>query len=223
VGGGPSLARPGEISRAHHGVLFLDEFAEFDAGTLQALRQPLEEGRVSITRSGGSVTYPARFMLVAATNPCPCGWEGDPVRACRCTPAAVDKYQRALSGPLLDRIDLQVRVSRAPLEALSEEPTGEGSALVRERVEMARRRQQERQGHLNATLTRAELRRVTGIRPEARRALERWSSARGLTARAFQRAWRVARTVADLQGRDEIGEDHVFEALGYRVGDAAAA
>jgi magnesium chelatase family protein len=223
VGGGPSLARPGEISRAHHGVLFLDEFAEFDAGTLQALRQPLEEGRVSITRSGGSVTYPARFILVAATNPCPCGWEGDPVRACRCTQAAVDKYQRALSGPLLDRIDLQVRVSRAPLEALSEEPTGENSAAVRERVGAARHRQQERQGHLNATLMRAELRRVTGIRPEARRALERWASARGLTARAFQRAWRVARTVADLEGRDEIGEDQVFEALGYRVGDAAAA
>ena len=223
VGGGPSLARPGEISRAHHGVLFLDELAEFDPGTLQALRQPLEEGRVQITRSGGSVAYPACFMLVAATNPCPCGWEGDPVRACRCRPAAVDAYQRALSGPLLDRIDLQVRVSRAPLEALSEEPTGETSAVVRERVERARRRQQERQGHLNSALTRAELRRLTGIRPEARRTLERWSAARGLTARAFQRAWRVARTAADLDGRDQIGEDHVLEALGYRVGDAAAA
>jgi len=223
VGGGSNLARPGEISRAHHGVLFLDEFAEFDARSLQALPQPLEEGRVSITRSGGSVTYPARFMLVAATNPCPCGWEGDPIRACRCTPAAVVAYQRALSGPLLDRIDLQVGVARAPLEALSAEPTGETSTVVRARVQQARQRQQERQGHLNSNLTRAELRRITGIRPEARRALERWSSARGLTARAFQRAWRVARTVADLEGREEIGEDQVLEALGYRVSDAAAA
>jgi len=223
VGGGSSLARPGEVSRAHHGVLFLDELAEFDPGSLQALRQPLEEGRVRITRSGGSVSYPARFMLVGATNPCPCGWEGDPVKACRCTPAAVYAYQRALSGPLLDRIDLQVRVSRAPLEALSEEPTGESSAAVRARVSAARSRQLERQGHLNANLTRAELRRLTGIRPDARRALERWSSAKGLTARGFQRAWRVARTVADLQASDEIVEEHVFEALGYRVADAAAA
>jgi magnesium chelatase family protein len=223
VGGGAGLARPGEISRAHHGVLFLDELAEFAPASLQALRQPLEEGLVSITRSGGSVTYPARFMLVAATNPCPCGWEGDAVRACRCTPAAVDAYRRALSGPLLDRIDLQVHVSRPPLAALSDEPKGETSAVVRARVEAARQRQEDRQGHLNAALTRAQLRKLASLRPDARRALERWSAARGLTARAFQRAWRVARTVADLEACETIAEAHVMEALGYRVDDAAAA
>ncbi|HAC45738.1 MAG TPA: hypothetical protein DCF65_06665, partial [Chloroflexi bacterium] len=134
IGGGSGVAMPGEISRANHGVLFLDELAEFQAPVLQALRQPLETGRVTITRSGGTVTYPARFTLVAATNPCPCGWLGDPVRTCRCTQAVVDGYQRRLSGPLLDRIDLQVGVRRVPLTELAAEPRGEPSQVVRERV-----------------------------------------------------------------------------------------
>src|SRR5712664_2134092 len=127
IGGGSGFALPGEISRAHHGVLFLDELAEFQAPVLQALRQPLETGRVTITRSGGSVTYPARFTLVAATNPCPCGWAGDAVRSCVCAPGAIHTYQRRLSGPLLDRIDLKVGVRRVKLETLASEPTGEGS------------------------------------------------------------------------------------------------
>src|SRR5207245_1379296 len=134
IGGGTGLALPGEISRANHGVLFLDELAEFQAPVLPALRQPLETGRITITRSGGSVTYPARFTLVAATNPCPCGWLGESARTCRCTPAVVDAYQRRLSGPLLDRIDLQVGVRRVPLAALASEPRGEASATVQERV-----------------------------------------------------------------------------------------
>jgi magnesium chelatase family protein len=222
IGGGTGLAQPGEISRAHHGVLFLDELAEFQAPVLQALRQPLETGRVSITRSAGSVSYPARFTLVAATNPCPCGWAGDPIRSCRCTPGGIDSYQRRLSGPLLDRIDLKVGVRRVKLETLASEPTGEGSAAVRERVIAARRRQIDRQGCLNAQLKPARLRKLAALEPASRRTLERWADQRGLTARGFHRAWRVARTSADLGGSDQICEHHILEALGYRLQDVAA-
>src|SRR3981081_853815 len=126
------------VTPLNHGVLFLDELAEFQSPALQALRQPLETGRVTITRSGGSVVYPARFTLVAATNPCPCGWAGDSVRSCRCAPAVLESYQRRLSGPLLDRIDLKVGVRRVKLETLASEPTGEGSAAVPQRVGAAR-------------------------------------------------------------------------------------
>jgi magnesium chelatase family protein len=222
IGGGSGLAMPGEISRAHHGVLFLDELAEFQTTVLQALRQPLESGRVGITRSGGSVSYPSRFTLVAATNPCPCGWAGDDLRGCRCTPAAVDTYQRRLSGPLLDRIDLQVAVRRVALESLTGEPTGEGSGSVRARVVLARRRQLERQHCLNAQLKPARLRQLASLTPTSRRTLERWGSQRGLSARGFHRAWRVARTAADLDGSGDIEEHHVLEALGYRLHDVAA-
>ena len=222
VGGGSGLALPGEISRAHHGVLFLDELAEFQTPVLQALRQPLESGRVGITRSGGSVTYPARFTLVAATNPCPCGWAGDGLRGCKCSPAAVDTYQRRLSGPLLDRIDLQVAVRRVALESLANEPRGEPSNAVRQRVVAARRRQLDRQGCLNAQLKPARLRQLAGLGPPSRRTLERWGAQRGLTARGFHRAWRVARTAADLDGSAEIEESHVLEALGFRLHDVAA-
>ena len=222
IGGGAGLAQPGEISRAHQGVLFLDELAEFQANVLQALRQPLEIGRVAITRSGGSVTYPARFTLVAATNPCPCGWAGDGRRACRCTPAMIDAYQRRLSGPLLDRIDLKVGVRRVPLEALASEPKGEPSATVRERVVAARRHQLDRQGCLNAQLKPARLRQMAALDAASRQTLERWAEQRGLTARGFHRAWRVARTSADLDGSDQIAERHILEALGYRLNDVAA-
>ncbi len=222
IGGGSGLALPGEISRAHHGVLFLDEMAEFQTPVLQALRQPLEAGRVTITRSGGSVVYPSRFTLIAATNPCPCGWSGDGVRACRCTPAAIDTYQRRMSGPLLDRIDLQVAVRRVELERLSSQPQGEASAAVRERVVAARRRQLDRQGCLNAQLKPARLRQLANLPPTSRRTLERWGSQRGLTARGFHRAWRVARTSADLDGSMDIDEHHVLEALGFRLQDVAA-
>jgi len=222
IGGGGGLALPGEISRAHHGVLFLDEMAEFQTPVLQALRQPIESGRISITRSGGSVSYPARFSLVAATNPCPCGWVGDGLRACRCTQAAVDTYQRRLSGPLLDRVDIQVAVRRVPLETLASEPTGGTSSSVRDRVVKARRRQVERQGVLNAQLKPARLRQLAGLAPPSRRTLERWSAQRGMSARGFHRAWRVARTAADLDGSEQIEEHHVLEALGFRLQDVAA-
>src|SRR5437588_3463095 len=218
VGGGSGLGRPGEISRADHGVLFLDELAEFQASALQALRQPLESGSVTLTRSRGSVTYPARFTLVAATNPCPCGWLGDDSRACHCPPAAVERYQRSLSGPLLDRIDLRVAVSRPPLEALSTAGGAESSALVRERVVAARAGQLLRQGCLNAQLRPAGLRRHAPL-GGGRRLLERWAEERGLTARGFHRTWRVARTAADLDGAEAIGEAHLLEALGYRLLD----
>ena len=222
IGGGSGFAQPGEISRAHLGVLFLDELAEFQTPVLQALRQPLESGWVSITRSAGSVRYPARFTLVAATNPCPCGWAGDGLRVCRCTPAGIDTYQRRLSGPLLDRIDLQVAVRRVGLDRLSSEPDGERSTVVRERVVAARRRQLARQGCLNAELKPARLRHVAGLSAQSRRTLERWSVQRGMTARGFHRAWRVARTSADLDGSSDIEEQHVLEALGFRLNDVAA-
>jgi len=222
IGGGSGLAQPGEISRAVHGVLFLDELAEFQTPVLQALRQPLETGRVTITRSGGSVSYPARFTLVAATNPCPCGWAGDPVRNCRCTAGAIATYERRLSGPLLDRIDLKVGVRRIKLETLASEPTGESSGPVRARVVAARSRQLARQGCLNAQLKPARLRQMAGLEPGSRRVLERWAEQRGLTARGFHRAWRVARTSADLECVEHIGERHILEALGYRLQDVAA-
>jgi magnesium chelatase family protein len=223
IGGGAGLALPGEISRANNGVLFLDELAEFQGSVLQALRQPLESGRVVITRSGGSVVYPARFTLVAATNPCPCGWAGDGRRACRCTPAIIDSYQRRLSGPLLDRVDLKVAVRRVPVAALAGEPRGESSAAVRSRVMAARTRQMERQGCLNAQLKPARLRQLASLEPASRNTLERWAEQRSLTARGFHRAWRVAMTAADLEGIERIAERHVLEALGYRLSDAVAA
>jgi len=216
AGGGSGLGRPGEISRADHGVLFLDELAEFQPPALQSLRQPIETGRVTLTRSRGAVTYPARFTLVAATNPCPCGWAGDDRRACRCPPAAIDRYQRSLSGPLLDRIDLRVAVSRPPLEALSSGPGGEPSSAVRPRVIAARELQLARQACLNSQLRPARLREHAPLGP-GRRLLERWAEERGLTARGFHRAWRVARTAADLDGEEAIAERHLLEALGYRL------
>ncbi len=222
IGGGSGLALPGEVSRAHHGVLFLDELAEFQGPVLQALRQPLEAGRVIITRSGGTVAYPARFSLVAATNPCPCGWAGDSVRSCRCTPGVIDAHQRKLSGPLLDRLDIKVTVTRVPLAALASEPRGETSLTVRQRVFAARRRQLDRQGCLNAQLRPVRLRQLAGLEPASRRTLERWAVQKGLSARGFHRAWRVARTAADLDGAENIAEGHVLEALGYRLQDAAA-
>jgi magnesium chelatase family protein len=203
-------------------VLFLDELAEFSAPTLQALRQPLEQGSLVVTRTGGAVSLPARFQMVAATNPCPCGFAGDGARACRCTPAALDGYRRSLSGPLLDRVDIQVAVARTPPRTLGDEPRGEPTAQVRERVLQARSTQLARQGSVNAALSPADLRRHAPLDMAARGALERWASEKHLSARGFHRAWRVARTLADLEGAGGVGERHVLEALGYRLAELAA-
>jgi magnesium chelatase family protein len=216
IGGGSGFPRPGEISRALHGVLFLDELAEFPPRVLQTLRQPIEQGLVTLTRSAGTVTYPARFQLVAASNPCPCGWLGDGGRPCGCGEAALRSYQRSLAGPLLDRIDIQSWVPKLPLAEL-EGPGGEPTAAVRARVLQAREMQVERQGMLNGALGTAELRCHAPLSGRARHELQRSADAHGISARGYHRAWKVARTLADLEGQSEIGEHHVMEAVGYRV------
>jgi magnesium chelatase family protein len=217
VGGG-STPRPGEISLAHHGVLFLDEMPEFDRRVLEALRQPMEEGRITVSRSLRSVAFPARFVLVAAMNPCPCGYHGDPKRECRCTPQQTSRYHGRLSGPLRDRIDLVVEVAAVPITELTEGPAGEPSAAVRTRVLAARERQLARglRARVNAHLTGAELKRAAPIDPPGRRLLERSSERLHLSARAFHRVIRVARTIADLSHVEKVTTEHLGEALQYR-------
>jgi magnesium chelatase family protein len=217
VGGG-STPRPGEVSLAHHGVLFLDEMPEFDRRVLEALRQPIEEGRITVSRALRSVAFPARFVLVAAMNPCPCGYLGDKRRACRCTPQQTSRYHNRLSGPLRDRLDLIVEVDAVPITELTEGPAGESSALVRERVLAARDRQSSRpiRARVNAQLTGTELKKVAALDPAGRRLLERSAARLHMSARAFHRVIRVARTIADLGGVDAITTDHLAEALQYR-------
>ncbi|MFT3790886.1 MAG: YifB family Mg chelatase-like AAA ATPase [Rudaea sp.] len=216
VGGG-SIPRPGEISLAHHGVLFLDELPEFDRSVLEVLREPLESSRVAISRAARCAEFPAAFQLVAAMNPCPCGYAGDPSGRCACTPDAVRRYRARVSGPLLDRIDLQVEVPRVPLAELGEAaPAGESSAVVRERVVAARTRQMRRAGKPNATLGSRELRRDCALSAPDRALLERALDKLGLSARAYHRILRVARTIADLAGVDAIATPHLMEAIQYR-------
>lgn len=216
VGGG-SIPRPGEISLAHHGVLFLDELPEFDRHVLEVLREPLESGRVAISRAARQAEFPAAFQLVAAMNPCPCGYSGDPSGRCACTPEAIRRYRARISGPLLDRIDLQVEVPRVPLSELGDAaPLSESSAVVRERVVAARARQMQRAGKPNALLGAHELRRDCALSASDRALLERALDKLGLSARAYHRILRVARTVADLAGSEAIATPHLSETIQYR-------
>jgi magnesium chelatase family protein len=215
VGGG-SPPRPGEISLAHHGVLFLDELPEFSRHVLEVLREPLESGRITISRAAHQADFPARFQLVAAMNPCPCGYLGHPGGKCRCTPDNVARYRARISGPLLDRIDLRVDVPSLGVEELERARGGEPSVHVRERVDSARARQLVRQGKSNARLEGHELEERTRPDARARRLLREAAAAMALSARAHHRVLRVARTVADLEGRNVVGEADVAEALRYR-------
>ncbi|MFO0960300.1 MAG: YifB family Mg chelatase-like AAA ATPase [Isosphaeraceae bacterium] len=219
VGGG-STPQPGEISLAHKGVLFLDELPEFHRKTLEVLRQPLEEGQVTISRALRSTTFPADFVLVAAMNPCPCGYRSDPRRACSCTPQQVERYLSKISGPLLDRIDLHVEVPAVPFAQLSEAPTGASSEDFRGQVLRARARQAARFGSkgpgVNGRMTPRQIRKFCVLKPESMSLLKGAMEELGLSARAHDKILRVARTLADLDSSEEIGPHHVAEAVGYR-------
>jgi magnesium chelatase family protein len=215
VGGG-SPPRPGEISLAHGGVLFLDEIPEFPRAALEALREPLETGRITISRAARQASFPARFQLVAAMNPCPCGWLGAPAavgKACRCAPDTVARYQGRLSGPLLDRIDLQVEVMAAPAAALLALPDGEASAAVAARVAAARQRQTERQGEPNALLEAGRIDEYCRLDEAGARFLRNAAERLGWSGRRLHRCLKVARTVADLAASERIATAHVAEAL----------
>lgn len=213
VGGG-SVPRPGEISMALHGVLFLDELPEFDRRVLEALREPLDAGRITISRAARQADFPASFQLVAAMNPCPCGHLGD--ARCRCTPNQVSKYRAKISGPLIDRIDIQVDVPTVPVEDLQRRPGTEVSDEVRVRVAHARTRMLERQGKPNALLAAGEVDDFARIDDDGKSILLQAIAKLGLTARSYHRTMKVGRSIADLAGSDTITRSHIAEALGYR-------
>lgn len=226
VGGG-SFPRPGEISLAHRGVLFLDELTEFKRDVLEFLRQPLEDGYVTISRTRQSVRFPAQFTLIASTNPCPCGYFGDPIQPCTCSPRQREQYWAKLSGPLMDRIDLQVTVNRLKPEEMTRSSEGEGSASVRARVQAARERardrfQDEPAFQCNAELQSRHLRQWCGLDTTTGALLERAIRQLGLSARATDRILKVARTIADLASEDRLQASHVAEAIQYRILDRLA-
>ena len=217
VGGG-GLPLPGEISLAHHGVLFLDELPEFDRRVLEVLREPLESGTITISRAARQADFPARFQLIAAMNPCPCGYLGDTGGRCRCTPDQVRNYRARVSGPLLDRIDMHVEVPAVPHSELlqANNNDGESSACVRERVQLARERQLQRSGMANCRLDTKELERVCVLNNAQRQLLELAMQRLGLSARSAHRILKVARTIADLDAAQDIGNEHLSEAIQYR-------
>ncbi len=218
--GGGTYPRPGEVSLAHHGVLFLDELPEFKKNVLEMLRQPLEDGEVTISRAATSLTYPAAFMLVAAMNPCPCGFLGDPQHPCGCTPLMIQRYRSRLSGPLLDRIDLHIEVPRVPHKDLAGADEIEASETVRQRVEAARQHQRQRfatQGlHANSQMQARHLRRFCQLDPAGENLLATVTDRLGLSARTYSRILKVARTIADLGGVEMIAANHLAEAIQYR-------
>jgi len=221
--GGGSYPRPGEVSLAHRGILFLDEFPEFKKNVLEMLRQPLEDGQVSISRAALSLTYPANFMLVAAMNPCPCGFLGDPQHDCTCTPPMLHRYRNRLSGPLLDRIDLHVEVPRVPHKDLTDQSPAESSAAIRERVNRARKIQHERLApfnlHANSQMQTRHIRRFCKLDKKGDALLEQVTDKLGLSARSFTRILKLARTIADLAGVEQIEILHLSEAIQYRGTD----
>ena len=225
VGGG-TVPMPGEISLSHNGILFLDEFPEFSRTVLEVLRQPLEDRHISVSRARYQVEYPASFMLVASMNPCPCGYYNHPRRACTCMPGAVSKYMSRISGPLLDRIDIQVEILPVDFEQLSSRPAGESSADIRRRVVAARNIQAERYAgetgvHCNAQMTPRLTERYCRLDETSRRLLQRAMEKFDMSARAYDRILKVARTIADLAGSQDIGPDHIREAISYRNLDRA--
>jgi len=219
VGGGRN-PRPGEVSLAHHGVLFLDELPEFKRQVLEVLRQPLEDGVVTLSRASGTITYPARFMLVAAMNPCPCGYLGDPRKPCRCTPKQIQGYQSRVSGPLLDRIDLQVVVPAVPFKDLADTAVGLTSQAMRDMVVAARAIQAQRfagsRTYANAQMSPRLLKKYVQVDDAGRRLLESAMDRLGLSARAHNRILKIARTIADLDGQENIATLHLAEAIQYR-------
>ena len=219
VGGG-TWPQPGEISPAHRGVLFLDEFPEFGRRVLEVLRQPLEDKAVTISRAQGSLTFPANFMLVAAMNPCPCGYYGDPAKACTCSASAITRYQKRLSGPILDRIDIQVSVPRVEFEKLTSDKMGEPSQAVRERVEAARRIQRDRLADSprssNGDMIPKEIRLFCQLDRESQSLMRGALHQLGLSARAYHRVLKLSRTIADLAGEENILATHLAEALQYQ-------
>ena len=218
--GGGAVPRPGEVSLSHHGVLFLDELPEFQRNVLEVLRQPLEDGTVTIARAAMSLTFPARFMLAAAMNPCPCGFLNDPSRECSCTPPMIQRYVSKISGPLLDRIDIHVDMPAVQYRELRENAGGEASDAIRDRVIRARRRQLLRyQGekiYSNAQMSPRQIRKYCNIPPDCERLLESAMTRLGLSVRAHDRILKVARTIADLEAAESIGTAQISEAIQYR-------
>jgi magnesium chelatase family protein len=225
IGGGP-MPRPGEVSLAHHGVLFLDELPEFRKNVLEVLRQPLEDARITISRVMGTLTFPASVMLVAAMNPCPCGFYTDPTHECTCSPLAIQRYRSRISGPLLDRIDIHIEVPSVKFREITQRSTGEPSTSIRERVNRARQLQLTRFSGLpfysNAQMGARELREYCQVESAAERLLELAINRLGLSARAYTRILKVSRTIADLDGGGPIAAHHVSEAIQYRSLDRAA-